>query len=226
MHRKIKLDNTTYTANIGTLENYRIVIQEGNVTVSADLNSRTPGAEFEAIFHGRERVEILVAPASEEQEITVTNPAYIDPDTTPDVSETIQEVQLVPGPVRYDIGPVELDPDETPLVLAKRAKLAEIAAARWKAEVGGVEVSGMKIDTSRESQSLITGAALAATLDDTYVCQWKTEQGFVTLNAATILAAATAVRQHVQACFDHEAELTAVVAAAEMVEAVESVSWE
>ncbi|MDR1379656.1 MAG: hypothetical protein LBJ36_11495, partial [Synergistaceae bacterium] len=87
----------------------RAAFSNGEVSVSADLNSRTPGAEFEAIFYGRERVEILVAPASEEQEITVTNPAYIDPDTTPDVSERIQEVQLVPGPVRYDIGPVELD---------------------------------------------------------------------------------------------------------------------
>jgi hypothetical protein len=121
---------------------------------------------------------------------------------------------------------VELDSDETPLVLAKRAKLAEIAAARWRAEVGGVEVSGMKIDTSRESRALITGAALAATIDPTYTCQWKAAQGFITLNAEAILAAATAVRQHVQACFDHEAELTAVVAAAEMIEAVESVSWE
>ncbi|MDR1379580.1 MAG: DUF4376 domain-containing protein [Synergistaceae bacterium] len=142
------------------------------------------------------------------------------------MSETIQEAQLVPGPVRYDIGPVELDPDETPLVLAKRAKLAAIATTRWKAEVGGVKVGEMKIDTSRESRSPITGAALATVLDETYICQWKTAQGFITLNAETILAAATGVRQHVQACFDHEAELTAVVAAAEMIEAVESVSWE
>jgi hypothetical protein len=225
MHRKIKLDNTTYTANIGTLENYRVMIQEGNVTVSADLNSRTPGAEFEAIFHGRERVEILVAPASEEQEITVTNPAYIDPETTPDVPETIKETQVIPGPDRYDIGSLEMDPDETPLVLAKRKKLAEIAAARWEAEVGGVEVGGMKIDTSRESQSLITGAALAATLNEAYTCQWKAAQGFITLNAEAILAAATAVRQHVQACFDQEAGLTDEVEAAETVEDVEGVSW-
>jgi hypothetical protein len=227
MRRTITLDAATYTADIGVLKNYRVAIRDGNIAVSPDLSARTADAEFEAVFYGRERIEIITAPTPETQEITATvpNPAYVDPETTPDVPEIIEETQIVTGPERYAIGPVELDADETPLVLAKRAKLGEIAAARYEAEVGGITVSSMTIKTDRESQALITGAALAATLDNTYTCRWKTEQGFVTLNAATVISVAQAVRAHVQACFDREAELAATIEAATTVEEVQAVEY-
>jgi predicted secreted protein len=120
---------------------------------------------------------------------------------------------------------VELPSLPPPLEEVKAAKLAEIAAARWKAETGGVMVESMTIDTSRESQALVTGAALAATLDPDYTCQWKTAGGFVTLTAAAVVAVAQAVRAHVQACFDREAELTVAVEAAETVEEAQAVTW-
>jgi hypothetical protein len=120
---------------------------------------------------------------------------------------------------------VELPVNETPLEVVKAQKKSEIAAARYAAEVGGVTVNGMAIDTSRESQALVTGAALAATLDPAYTCRWKTAGGFVTLDAATVLAVAQAVRAHVQACFDREAELAAAIDAAETAEEVQAVSW-
>jgi hypothetical protein len=104
-------------------------------------------------------------------------------------------------------------------------KRAEIAEARWKAETGGVTAQGMTISTDRDSQALITGAALQATLDPNYTCHWKTGSGFVQLDAQTILGVAAAVRQHVQECFDREAELLAEVAAAETVEDVKAISW-
>ena len=227
MHRKIKLDSNTFTAST-VFDNYRVTIKDGRTTISGDLDARTPDADFEAVIHGKERIDTITAPKPIDQTITVTVPnhAYVDPEATPDVPETIEETQTVPGPERYDIGPLELDPDETPLVLAKRAKLAEIAAERWKAEVGGVMLNDMAIDTSRESQALITGAALAATLDTNYICQWKTATGFVTLDASTVIAAAQAVRAHVQGCFDREAELSAAVESAGTVEEVEAVAWD
>lgn len=107
----------------------------------------------------------------------------------------------------------------------KEPKKREIAAARWAAETGGVTIAGMTIDTSRESQALITGAALQATVDPTYTCHWKTASGFVALDAATILAVATAVRAHVQACFDREAGLLELIEAAETAEEVQGISW-
>jgi hypothetical protein len=227
MHRIITIDATEYTASIGALENYRVAIVNGEISVSPDLDARTSDADFEAVFYGKQRVEVITFPAPETEEVVaeVPNPEYIDADTTPDVPETIEETQTVTGPERYTIGPLALDEGETPLVLAKRKKLAEIAAARYAVEIGGVVVDNMAIMTDRESQALITGAAFAATQDSNFTCQWKTSGGFVTLDATTILAAAQAVRSHVQGCFDREAELTAAVEAAMTVAAVEAVTW-
>ena len=82
-----------------------------------------------------------------------------------------------------------------------------IAAARFVAETAGITVGGRFVDTGRDSQGLITGAAFAASLDSAYVCRWKTPTGFVELDAPTLIATASAVRAHVQACFDREADL-------------------
>ena len=98
-------------------------------------------------------------------------------------------------------------PDEIVLQDARDSKKAEIAAARWEAETAGID--GIKTD--RESQALITGAALKAMQDSGYSCRWKTESGFVELTAPQILAIADAVRAHVQGCFDHEAELCGLI---------------
>lgn len=123
---------------------------------------------------------------------------------------------------------VEVEPEPVPPTLeeVKVAKRKDIAKARWEAETKGVTLNDMTIDTGRESQGLITGAALQANMDPTYTCRWKTSTGFVELNAEMILAVATAVRQHVQACFDREAEKLAEIDAAQTPEAVEAITWE
>lgn len=108
---------------------------------------------------------------------------------------------------------------------AKEAKKVEIAQARYNAEIAGVTINGLKIKTDRESQAMITGAALQAIEDSTYSCQWKTEGGFVTLVADEIKAVATAVRAHVQACFDKEAVLIAQVEAATTIEELGQIKW-
>lgn len=107
----------------------------------------------------------------------------------------------------------------------KARKLDDIAATRYAIEVGGITVSGMTIRTDRESQAMITAAALQATMDAAYTCKWKTANGFIDLTAQMIIGVAQAVRTHVQGCFDHEAELIQAVNDAETVEAVGAVSW-
>ncbi|MBQ9526902.1 MAG: DUF4376 domain-containing protein [Fretibacterium sp.] len=107
----------------------------------------------------------------------------------------------------------------------KRAKLAEIANARYRAEGEGIAIQGVSVFSDRESQAMITGAALQATLDPEYVCKWKTTDGFVTLDAGMLLGIAQAVREHVQSCFDREAELAAMVEAATTAEEVAAVVW-
>lgn len=82
-----------------------------------------------------------------------------------------------------------------------------IAARRYQAETAGTIVNGMALPTDRDSQALVTGAALAAWMDPNYTCQWKTADGFVDLAAQQIIALASAMRAHVQACFDREAAL-------------------
>ena len=108
----------------------------------------------------------------------------------------------------------------------KVAKLAEITAARYAAEISGVNIEGAKVRTDRESQAMITGAALQAVDNPTYTCRWKTENEFLQLDAEHIKAVAKAVRAHVQACFDREADLVAQVDAAQTVNEVAAVSWE
>lgn len=89
---------------------------------------------------------------------------------------------------------------------------ALIAARRYTAETAGTTVEGMPIDTGRDSQGLITGAAVAAMLDPAYSVRWKTVAGFVDLTAQQIIGVASAVRAFVQASFDREAVLLDAVA--------------
>ena len=99
---------------------------------------------------------------------------------------------------------------------------ALIAARRYAAEISGTTIQGMPIDTGRDSQALITGAALQAVIDPQYSVHWKTAGGFVDLTAQQVIGVASAVRAFVQACFDRESELLDAVAAgsitAEMLE--------
>jgi len=122
------------------------------------------------------------------------------------------EITVTDGRATATYPVLDYSPDEVAGILeaARERKRSEIAAARFEAETAGID--GIKTD--RESQALITGAALKAMQDSTYSCRWKTESGFVELTAPQILAIADAVRAHVQACFDHEAELLPLVEAA------------
>ena len=107
----------------------------------------------------------------------------------------------------------------------KAAKKVEIANARYKAEIAGITFNGTTIKTDRESQALITGAALAALQDSAYSCKWKTEQGFITLTAAQIIAVADVVREYVQGCFDREADLCELIDAAENETNLQNINW-
>lgn len=103
--------------------------------------------------------------------------------------------------------------------------LAAIAARRYEAETSGTTVDGIPVNTERDSQALLTGAALQAMLDPNYTVRWKTEGGFVDLDAQQIIGLASAVRAHVQACFDREAELVAAVEDGSYAESMLDEGW-
>lgn len=108
---------------------------------------------------------------------------------------------------------------------AKTAQAAVVAARRYAAETSGINVSGIHIDTGRDSQALITGAALNAVIDPAYICNWKTPSGFVQLDAQSLLGVATTLRAHVQACFDREADLLAALADGSFSESMLEEGW-
>ncbi|MFN8727014.1 MAG: DUF4376 domain-containing protein [Rhodospirillales bacterium] len=140
------------------------------------------------------------------------------------------DLGLAPVPEAPDYDPrfqscVETEPGvytlaDMPVADVRAAKLAELSARRYAKEIAGVSIGGLAVSTDRESQALITGAALAATLDAAYTVDWKTPAGFVTLSAVQLLGVAQAVRAHVQACFSAERAKSEAIAALDTAAAV------
>jgi hypothetical protein len=106
----------------------------------------------------------------------------------------------------------------------RAARLAELANLRWEKETGGTVFNGMPIATDAVSQTKYIGAVVGAQIAPNAVINWKMADGtFVSLDAQAITAVAMAVRAHVQACFDREAELKAWIEAASMAEEIAAI---
>lgn len=97
----------------------------------------------------------------------------------------------------------------------KAAKLAELADVRWQHETGGMVFNGYEVSTDVISQTKIIGAVVGVQIDPTATIKWKMADGeFVTLDAAALVALGSAIRAHVQACFDNEAALASLISVA------------
>lgn len=125
-----------------------------------------------------------------------------------------------------EMAPAEVDahlnPSRVPTADDHRAA---IAAERYKHEVAGILVGGVKVDTDDRSKLLINGSVVEAMLNPDYVLQWKTTAGFMPLTAEQVIGVGRAVRAHVQACFDREAELLAEIDAGTYSEEMLAVGW-
>lgn len=87
-----------------------------------------------------------------------------------------------------------------------------IAARRHETMCAGITIAGMSVATDDISQTRFAGAAVSAMLDSAYAVRWKTgDCSFHLLSGAEIIGIATAVRAHVQACYDREADLLAAL---------------
>lgn len=101
-----------------------------------------------------------------------------------------------------------------PQIEAPAMTLQEYAAAkRWEKETGGLEVNGAIIDTTRDSQNMITGAYNYAQANPSKPVSFKAASGWVQLSAAEVIEIALAVGDHVQALFDLESTLADQIAA-------------
>jgi len=92
-----------------------------------------------------------------------------------------------------------------------------LARKRVEVEEGGIVVNGVPVATDRaHSQVKITAAYVKAMANPEFeVTNWKVAPGvFIpSLDAETIIAIGDAVTAHIQACFDKEAELAAMITA-------------
>lgn len=140
--------------------------------------------------------------------VTVPDDPVYDADTQKIV--TSDQPSLVNGAWTLTKTVVALSADE--LAAVKERKKLEIKRRRDVAINAGTTFNGMTVATDDLSQQRITGAALAATVDPSVVVKWKLPgDSFVDLTAAQIIDIAQAVRTHVQACFNREAELLAAL---------------
>lgn len=104
----------------------------------------------------------------------------------------------------HDNGDGTFGKEPKPLEAIKALKAAEVAASRYNLEVGGITVGAVKVATDRQTQAMLSGALMVVTRNPAATIDWKGDNGFVTLDAATVGALADAVGNHVQACFTAE----------------------
>lgn len=135
---------------------------------------------------------------------------------------------------KFKLGPSFATPAEQDAYIAtwlesrKMDKLAALADRRWQAETGGIAVGGISIKTDEKSQAKVHAAWSKAKADPGFsITNWKFETGvFGTLSNAVIIVAGDAVTAHVQACFNHEATLSAAIIAAEDYETLDAIDIE
>lgn len=98
---------------------------------------------------------------------------------------------------------------------------AYAADKRYAVETGGLVVGGRRIDTSRDSQALITGAHAYVSAADVPTVEFKAAGGWVTLTRADVQGIALAVAAHVQACFAVERAIDTAIEADEITSTTE-----
>lgn len=86
-----------------------------------------------------------------------------------------------------------------------------LAQIRWQFETQGVEWNGHKIDTTRASQSMLTGIAVLAGRTKKLDISFKTLSGFVNLDIDGIDTLTVTVAAHVQNAFKKEAVLVLAI---------------
>lgn len=112
-----------------------------------------------------------------------------------------------------------------PLADLKAVKLAALKTRRGQAEEGGITVGGIDIPTDERTQGRVDQICKA--LDDgdiTGPIDFSVDDGWQTLNEATLRAIKAAGAQHIQACFSRQRALSSDIAAAADLTALNSIN--
>lgn len=91
-----------------------------------------------------------------------------------------------------------------PTAQSKDELKAYAASKRFLVETSGVTIGDCHIDTTRESQALITGAVVYVQTTGAGTVQFKAKSGWIDLTAQQVQTIATTVATFVQACFAAE----------------------
>lgn len=110
---------------------------------------------------------------------------------------------------------------------ARALRKRQLAAQRYAVETGGFTIGGARIPTDEQSQGKIgNGYNLASRRianSDTTPFAWKGAAGWVSLTPQQVAGMATAIGNFVEACFDHERDVSAAIDAAATVDAVAAI---
>lgn len=99
--------------------------------------------------------------------------------------------------------------------LSSKEKIkSDVAGKRYEVENGGVRIANNRYSTDRESQTKYVAVAVDISQSnvETWSITWKTEDNtFVNLNAPEMLQVVNGVRDHVQQCYNKEAEYYSLI---------------
>jgi hypothetical protein len=105
----------------------------------------------------------------------------------------------------------------SPLEVSASVRLEHIAEKRFEVETQGININGVMVPTDRHTQQVLTAMYVRAMANENYTVNFKADNGFVTLTAPEIIYIGDVVSDHIQAAFQREQELTALVEAGELV---------
>lgn len=117
----------------------------------------------------------------------------------------------------YDVesGSVKSSSASQTLAEAISLKLVELGTYRYSKETAGVLYNNMQIDTSRDSQQMLSSARTIARDKKAnnvfYTVDWKAGNGWYTLNSDQIIAMSDKVAEHVQSCFTQEKKFATII---------------
>lgn len=96
-----------------------------------------------------------------------------------------------------------------PPEITKADLIAYASDKRWRVETGGIVLNGLPVAADDRSKMMLMGARIKAESDATFFTRWKVADGFVDLDAPTIIAISNALLSHVDASFAAENAIVA-----------------
>lgn len=99
-------------------------------------------------------------------------------------------------------------PNPPSLLDIKKAKLDSLSAFRYRKEIGGFSFNGQTVATDDRSKTLLLGARAIAekalNAGEDFSMDYKSDAGFITINAETLIVLSDAVGSFVQSLFSVE----------------------